>query len=741
MSVQDQSQARYASFLRLAVGLGVAGDWAQIAACVSLAFGDDELAVRIWLARSDELFEDVARHPSVAPMPPRSSRELRRSAMSEDPVCTDDGHVLVGLRTIGQAIGVLELAGGRDVDLQLAAHGARLVALRGTALLATDGRGPSSLSATAEDAETSSIMASFAAQAKLVLDHDRLSTYLVTMDGRAVERFAVNTSPPVPGEGVIVPFSEFGLRHVLVNDRPVVSGDLGSDSRIAGREDRIVARAGFHGLLSVPLRLGGKPFGVLNFVSRTPGFYSDEDIPLAQQIADQAAVLFDLLCRRRNTVAWTSHTATESERARLARELHDTLSSSMRKIASDARHLAAATEELDTDLGIRAAELANEMDLVLTDTNRALLDLMPLALDTQSLEAVVEHELDKLQQRSGIKTRFSLKGDTSSLPLAVLEAIYRILQEALRNARLHGAASRVDVGLSIGTDLVLTIDDDGRGFTPEEVSNGSGLGLRFMNDRARSLGGVLTTRSQIGEGTSVQLELLDVQQVTMMPDGAPPPLDLQPLTGVSLRVFIIEPRPLILAGVIHALMRHQDVRVVGSCGDFSKYHARIARLRPDLVLLDIDNDPGAAERVLYETGLASPTTAVVAMTELHGDAVGRLVALGARGVVSKRLSCQGFVDRVKRIMEGDTETADANGSVRINGVPQLTARERQILRFIASGGTNANIAESLFLARKTIEHNVTTIITKLGARNRAHAAALAVATGLVRSEHLGEDER
>jgi hypothetical protein len=244
------------------------------------------------------------------------------------------------LQSVGRPLGVLELATDGNIDLELAAHAAPLIATRAAMLLAVGvgGLAPPA-GGDADDAEISAAIRTFAAQAKHVLDHDRLSAYLVSLDGRAVERFAVATSQTLPDEGIIVPFAEFGLRHILVSNRGLVSADLGTDARIVGREDRVIAQAGFHGLVSVPLRLQGEAFGVLNFVSRARGFYTEQDVAVAQQIADQAAAFFAVLRRQRRTRIWMMHSAAEHERARLARELHDTLVRALPQVGDHVREI------------------------------------------------------------------------------------------------------------------------------------------------------------------------------------------------------------------------------------------------------------------------------------------------------------------------------------------------------------------------------------------------------------------
>src|SRR5487761_3865 len=151
-------------------------------------------------------------------------------------------------------------------------------------------------------------IAAFATAARRYLAHDRLSVYLLTSDGKHLERLAVATSPGIPGERDLIPVEEVGLAYVLNADLALVSADLATDRRIAGREDLTIAGAGFRGLVSVPLRTGDQPIGILNFVSAEVGFYSEEDKVLAQQIADTSAAFFQLLRtakhRAANSVPW-----------------------------------------------------------------------------------------------------------------------------------------------------------------------------------------------------------------------------------------------------------------------------------------------------------------------------------------------------------------------------------------------------------------------------------------------------
>ena len=109
----------------------------------------------------------------------------------------------------------------------------------------------------------------------------------------------------------------------------------------------------------------------------------------------------------------------------------------------------------------------------------------------------------------------------------------------------------------------------------------------------------------------------------------------------------------------------------------------------------------------------------------------QLVEAGVSGVVHKDVEAGEIVDAVRAVASGarliagpHSENGDGHGS-------PLSSRERGILALVAAGRTNAEIAEELFFATKTVERHVARIVGKLGARNRAHAAARAVSRQLI----------
>ncbi len=197
--------------------------------------------------------------------------------------------------------------------------------------------------------------------------------------------------------------------------------------------------------------------------------------------------------------------AQEDERKRIARELHDDVSSSLLLLIQrldmiskgGARPLAGKMAE-----DIRAQAVA-----ALESLRRCAQDLRPRILDDLGLIPALEWMLEGIEKDCGIKAKMAVSGERT-LPTEVQLLVFRIVQEALNNIRKHAGASRVSVNLDfVEGELLLRVADNGRGFAmPERVENlaSSGhLGVMGMYERARLLGGTLEVRSKPGKGTRV----------------------------------------------------------------------------------------------------------------------------------------------------------------------------------------------------------------------------------------------
>jgi two-component system sensor histidine kinase UhpB len=194
--------------------------------------------------------------------------------------------------------------------------------------------------------------------------------------------------------------------------------------------------------------------------------------------------------------------AQEEERARVARDLHDEVNQSLTGLLL---RLEAAREVAPPALEAELTEtkaLANQAMRELLSLAR---QLRPTALDDLGLVAAIAGQVEQVSH-SKVSAELVEEGDFSDLDSDVQLVVYRVAQEALSNAVRHSGAERIEVALRrSGTDVELTVSDDGRGFAFEESE--SGLGIAGMRERALLLGAELTIESRPGRGTTVRLSV------------------------------------------------------------------------------------------------------------------------------------------------------------------------------------------------------------------------------------------
>ncbi|MGI9301322.1 MAG: ATP-binding protein [Gammaproteobacteria bacterium] len=201
-------------------------------------------------------------------------------------------------------------------------------------------------------------------------------------------------------------------------------------------------------------------------------------------------------------------TAQETERKRIASELHDGLGQSMSAIKFGIENI---LQELDGQvdgqpidkLGALVAKIRDSIE----EVRRISMDLRPSTLDDLGVVATIAWSCREFQAvMTGIEIvkRIEVEEDDIHTPLKLV--IFRILQEALNNIAKHASADRIYVGLTKTDDEIrLCIEDNGQGFARHQVAwRGSGLGLKSMQERAELLGGKLSTLSVQGAGTVVK---------------------------------------------------------------------------------------------------------------------------------------------------------------------------------------------------------------------------------------------
>lgn len=201
--------------------------------------------------------------------------------------------------------------------------------------------------------------------------------------------------------------------------------------------------------------------------------------------------------------------AQDDERRRVAYDLHDGVA---QLVVSAKQHLDTAGDLLPDDRGKAAHELGlagERLAEAIVETRRVLLALRPAAIEDGGLVAAARRSLEEAAREAGWSAGFRENLGATRLAPTVETGAFRILQEALTNARRHSGAARIEVELRREDGwLVIDVLDAGNGLPPvDEPSRGRGLGLDSMRERARLLGGSCTVTSAPLGGTLVRARL------------------------------------------------------------------------------------------------------------------------------------------------------------------------------------------------------------------------------------------
>ena len=216
---------------------------------------------------------------------------------------------------------------------------------------------------------------------------------------------------------------------------------------------------------------------------------------------------------------------------------------------------------------------------------------------------------------------------------------------------------------------------------------------------------------------------------------------------MSIRVLVVDDQALVRAGFSMVLNTHEDIEVVGEAGTGAEAIEGVRRHRPDVVLMDIRmpemDGLEATERILAANNSA---VRVVILTTFDPDEyVYRALRVGASGFVLKDIPPDDLAAAVRTVAQGGallapsitrrligqfTErlTIDADVAARLD---RLTERERDVIIGAARGASNSEIAKELFIGPATVKSHVSSILAKLGLRDRTQIVVFAYESGLV----------
>lgn len=221
---------------------------------------------------------------------------------------------------------------------------------------------------------------------------------------------------------------------------------------------------------------------------------------------------------------------------------------------------------------------------------------------------------------------------------------------------------------------------------------------------------------------------------------------MQAAMARKLRVLLVEDHEVVRTGLRLILQRQPDMEVVGEAGRGDEALEQAQELRPDVVVLDLGLPGLNGAEVAEALSRTQPQVRIVVLTVFDDEAsLHRLLQSGASGYVLKSGSAAQLCQAIRAVAEGrhyidprlsDHLVARYLGHRPAPSAPELSPREREVLRLAALGYTHREIAERVGLSVKTVDAYCSRICAKLGLQNRVQLVRYALLQGLLREDRL-----
>ncbi len=420
---------------------------------------------------------------------------------------------------------------------------------------------------------------------------------------------------------------------------------------------------------------------------------------------------------------------------RIAQDLHDVVAHNVSLMVVQAQALGVT---VDDERVVEATDVIADLGRqAMTEMHRTLRLLRDQ--DGEAAQRAPQPSLanlDKLIEQSrasGMAVELTVEGEPRPLAQTVDLSAFRIVQEALTNVIKHAGRAHTKVIVAFRADrLELRITDTGDGPLPSPLGRDGRPGRRgARGDRDARAGGPVRRDADRGAGHRPRLR----------GHGRPP---LQRSRRVTLRVVIADDQPMMRAGFRAVLEATGDIVVVAEAANGEEAVRLAGEQAPDVVLMDIRMpvmDGIEATRRLPRQRVLILTT--FGLDEYIIDAL----RAGASGFLLKDAPTAEVVAAVRAVAAGDavlsaTVTRQLLNQVgrrlpaAVSRVPAdllaLTEREREVLRLLAAGLSNAEIAGALVVSEATVKTHVSHLLGKLGLRDRVQAVIYAYETGLIR---------
>jgi len=205
-------------------------------------------------------------------------------------------------------------------------------------------------------------------------------------------------------------------------------------------------------------------------------------------------------------------------------------------------------------------------------------------------------------------------------------------------------------------------------------------------------------------------------------------------TVARIRILSVEDHPLLREGIAAMIDTQPDMLLVGTPANGTEGIEAFRILRPDVTLMDLRLPDLNGIEVMIAIRAEFPNARIIVLTTYEGDVdIQRALKAGAHGYMLKSVPPQEMVDTIRRVHAGQKcispEIAAGLAEHMID--EDLSGREVDVLRNVATGNRNRDIAEKLFIAEETVKVHLKHILRKLGASDRTQAVAIGVRRGII----------
>jgi len=201
-----------------------------------------------------------------------------------------------------------------------------------------------------------------------------------------------------------------------------------------------------------------------------------------------------------------------------------------------------------------------------------------------------------------------------------------------------------------------------------------------------------------------------------------------------IRILVVDDHPVVRAGIQALITGHADMVVVAQAANGREAIQHFRTHHPDVILMDIQMPEMNGLDALMAIRNESPQARIIMLTTYAGDAqVMRAIKAGAQGYLLKNALHRELLDTIRAVHTGKKAlSAEASYEVAEHATDDaLTPAEVRVLQLIANGNANKEIADQLSISEETVKGQVRNILSKLGAKDRTHAAMIGLKRGII----------